>query len=292
MRLGFVGLGKMGTPMALNLLRAGHEVTVWNRTRARAEPLAAEGARVADTPAAAADGAEAIVSMLADDTAAGEAALGGHGIVEGLAPGATHVGMSTIGVAMARLLRAEHEEEGQHYLSAPVFGRPEAAEARQLRIVVAGDGAAVERCRPVFDALGQQTFVVGDDPAHANTIKLAGNFLIASMLEAMGEAFALGRKAGVAAPTLLEVLGTAVLGGPIFANYARTIVEERFEPAGFALRQALKDVRLALAAADGAQVPMPVASLLHDRLLAGVARGQGEADWSSVARLVAADAGL
>lgn len=292
MRIGFVGLGQMGLPMARNLLRAGHEVAVWNRSPDRAEALSGDGARVAATAAAAADGAEVVVTMLADDAAVGEAVLGEDGVAEGLAQGAVHLGMSTVSVGMARLLRAEHEEEGQHYVSAPVFGRPEAAEAAQLRIVAAGWGEALTRCRPLFDALGQHTFVVGEEPAAANVIKLSGNFLIAAVIEALGESFALARKSGISAATLLEVLDGTLLGGPAFGSYARQIAEERWEPAGFRLALGLKDVRLVLDAADGAEVPMPLAGVLHDRLLAGVARGQGEMDWAGMARLAAQDAGL
>lgn len=292
MRAGFVGLGQMGLPMARNLLRAGHEVAVWNRSPERAEALSGDGARVATTAAEAAEGAEVVVTMLSDDAAVGEAVLGEDGVAEGLAKGAVHLGMSTVSVGMARLLRAEHEEEGQHYVSAPVFGRPEAAEAAQLRIVAAGWGEALTRCRPLFDALGQQTFVVGEEPAAANVIKLSGNFLIAAVIEALGESFALARKSGIPAGTLLEVLGGTLLGGPAFGSYARQIAEERWEPAGFRLALGLKDLRLVLDAADGAEVPMPLAGVLHDRLLAGVARGQGEMDWAGMARLAAQDAGL
>lgn len=292
MRVGFVGLGQMGMPMARQLLRAGHEVAVWNRSPERARALSGDGARVAATAADAADEAEVVVTMLADDAAVGEAVLGEDGVAEGLVQGAVHLGMSTVSVGMARLLRAEHEEEGQHYVSAPVFGRPEAAEAAQLRIVAAGWGEALTRCRPLFEALGQQTFVVGEEPAAANVIKLSGNFLIAAVIEALGESFALARKSGIPAATLLEVLDGTLLGGSAFGGYARQIAEERWEPAGFRLALGLKDVRLVLDAADGAEVPMPLAGVLHDRLLAGVARGRGETDWAGMARLAAEDAGL
>jgi 3-hydroxyisobutyrate dehydrogenase-like beta-hydroxyacid dehydrogenase len=292
MRIAFLGTGSMGMPMARNLLRAGHKVAAWNRTAARAEPLAADGATIARTPAEALEGADAAVTMLADDAAVEAVVFGDGGIVEALPAGAAHLSMSTVSVAFAGRLAEAHGARGQSFVSAPVFGRPEAAEAARLKIVAAGDLAAVARFRPLLEALGERVFVVGEEPPAANVVKLCGNFLIASMIESLGEAFALARKSGIESADLLEVLNGTFFGTPIFGGYAKNIAEERFDPPGFRMRLGLKDVRLVLQAADAAGAPMPVASLLHDRLLAGTSRGRGDLDWAALAALAAEDAGL
>ena len=281
----------MGSGMARNLLRAGHDVAVYNRGREKAEALASDGARVADSPAIACRGVEAAITMLADDAAVEQMTLGENGIAEGLAAGAVHISDSTISTALARRLAAEHETRGQAYLSAPVFGRPDAAEAKRLLVVAAGPAEVVDRCRPIFDAVGRQTFVAGAKPWQANAVKLCGNFMIASMLETFGEAFATLRKSNVSPHLFLEVMN-ALFGSPVYANYGRIVADEQFEPAGFALRLGLKDVRLVLEAAQECASPMPLASLIRDHLLSGIAQGQAEMDWSSLARVIARDAGL
>ena len=280
----------MGSPMARNLLRAGHELAVYNRSRGKTDPLAAEGARVAESPAAAAHGAEAVFTMLSDDAAVEQVTFGENGVAGALG-GAIHVSASTISTAMARRLAAEHARRGESYLSAPVFGRPEAAVAAKLLVVAAGPGALVERCRPLFDAIGRLTFVAGAEPWQANAVKLCGNFMIASMLESFGEAFATLRKSKVAPHLFLDVMN-ALFGSPVYAGYGRIVADEKFEPAGFALRLGLKDVRLVLQTAEECESPMPVASVIRDHLLSGVAQGQSELDWSSVARVIARGAGL
>jgi 3-hydroxyisobutyrate dehydrogenase-like beta-hydroxyacid dehydrogenase len=282
----------MGLPMARNLARAGHEVAAYNRTRSRAEALAEAGGRAADTPAEAAAGAEVVVTMLADDAAVEAVTLGEGGILGALRPGAVHLGMSTVGVALSRRLAEAHRRAGQGYVAAPVFGRPEAAEGAKLWVVAAGAPEAVDRCEPVFDAVGQGMFRVGEEPEKASVVKLAGNFMLAGMIEALGEAMALGRKHGVEAPKLLEVLTSTLFNLPVYRNYGGMIAEGRFEPAGFAMRLGLKDVRLVLDAADEAAVPMPLASLAHDHFLSGVARGWGELDWAGMGRVIAENAGL
>jgi len=292
MNIAFLGTGQMGLPMAHNLLAAGHHVTAWNRTRAKAQPLAADGAHVADTPAEAARNADIAVSMLADDEAVDEVVFGDEGIYEALPQGAVHVSCSTIGVQLARTLADAHEVQRQRFVSAPVFGRPEAAAARALKVVAAGANDAIERCRPVFDAIAERTFVVGDDAPHANVVKLCGNFMIASMIETLGETFALARKSGVGAETFLDVLNGTFFGTPIFGGYAKRIAGGEFTPAAFTMALGLKDLRLLLAAAEAAQVPMPAASLVRDRLLTGVALGRGQDDWSAAAVLAAEQAGL
>ncbi|HEX6749031.1 MAG TPA: NAD(P)-dependent oxidoreductase [Longimicrobium sp.] len=292
MKIAFLGTGHMGLPMARNLAAAGHDVAAWNRTREKAEPLAEHGVRVVETPAEAARDAEIAVTMLADNRAVAATVFDDEGIYVALPQGAVHVSCSTIGVAFSRTLADAHDSQRQGYVAAPVFGRPEAAEARKLKIVAAGAADAIERARPVLDAIGERTFVVGDEPALANVVKLCGNFIIASMIETLGESFALARKSGVGEDMFLEVLNGTFFSSPIFAGYAKAIAEKKFQPAGFKLALGLKDVRLALAAADAAEVPMPAASLLHDRFLSGVATGRGDHDWSAIAALVAESAGL
>jgi len=289
MKLAFIGAGNMGSAMARNLLRAGHQVTVYNRTRARAEPLREDGAALADSPADAARGVDAIVTMLAEDQAVEQAV---ESFVETLARGAIHIGMSTIGVACSKRLAERHAARGQAYVAAPVFGRPVAAAAAKLWIVAAGPPEAIERCQPVFDALGRGTSVVGADPWLANAVKLSGNFLIAAALESMGEAFALVRKSGVDAGQFLEIINTALFNSPLYAGYGGAVAKEQFEPAGFKLRLGFKDLRLVQEAAESAAVPMPLAGVLRDRFLAAMARGEGDLDWAAIARIAAVQAGL
>ena len=288
MNIGFVGLGQMGLPMARNLLKAGHALTVYNRTRSRAEQLVPEGARVADTPGGACRG-DAVVTMLADDRALQEVM---PDIAARLAPATVHVSMSTIGAAMSRRLAELHAELGRCYIAAPVFGRPEAAVAQKLFVVAAGPRALVERCQPLFDAIGQKTFVVSENAPAANVIKLCGNFMIASILEILGEAVALARKSGVDAGSYLDVMTGTLFNAPVFKTYGGLIVQERYEPPGFKAALGLKDARLVLAAADDAAVPMPIANLVHDRLLTLVAQGRQDLDWSALALLSAEQAGL
>ena len=292
MKTTFIGLGNMGLPMARNLLQAGHSLVVYNRTPARAEVLKPLGATVADGPAAAARGAEVLLTMLGDDGAVEAMVLADGGALAALPRGAIHVSMSTISPALSRRLSERHRASGQTYVAAPVFGRPEAAEAKKLWIVAAGPAAAIERCRPLFEAIGQGTILAGEEPARANVIKLAGNFLLAAAIEALGEAFAFGRKHGIAPAELLDVVNGKLFRSPIYENYGKLIADERYEPAGFKLRYGLKDVRLTLAAAEEVAAPMPVASVIRDHYLSGVARGWQDSDWAALARIVAADAGL
>ncbi len=291
MRIAFVGVGHMGAPMAANLVRAGHDVTVYNRSAGRTAELEALGAKVAATPAAAAAGAELAVTMLADDAAVEQVAFAADGLLGALPARAVHAAMSTISVALSQRLAAAHAAAGQRYVAAPVFGRPEAAAAAKLWIVAGGEEAAVAACRPAFDALGQGVVLAGNEPEAANAVKLAGNFLLASTIEALAEAQTLARAWGVEPATLMAAVN-ALFRSPVVENYGGAIAARRFEPAGFALALGLKDVRLALAAADARAVPMPFASCLHDRFLAAVGHGLGAIDWSGIARLVAADAGL
>jgi 3-hydroxyisobutyrate dehydrogenase-like beta-hydroxyacid dehydrogenase len=290
MDMGFIGLGNMGAAMAENLLRAGHSVTAYNRSRAKVDALVAVGAQPAHTVAEACRG-DAVISMLANDEAVEAVTFGDDGILGSLRPGAVHVSCSTISVDLAQRLTEAHAEAGQRFVSAPVFGRPEAAAARKLFIVAAGEPELLQTLSPVFDALGQRTFVVAEQPSTANLVKLSGNFLIASVIESLGEAMALIGKAGVDKQTYLEILTSTLFGAPAYQVYGGLIAREEFEPAGFAATLGLKDVRLVLEAGEGLQVPMPIASLLRDRFLTLLANGGGALDWSAVGALSAWEAG-
>lgn len=281
----------MGSAMAQNLLRAGHSLTVYNRTRGKADPLASAGAKVAGSAGEAARDAEVAISMLADDQAAIEMALGDDGIAAGLPKGAIHISSSTIGTACSRTLAEAHTARGQRFLAAPVFGRPDAAAAARLVVVVGGEAEALERCRPIFDAVGRMTVVAGSQPWQANAVKLCGNFMLASMLETFGEAFATLRKAGVPPRAFLDAMN-GLFASPVYAGYGGAIAEERYELSGFSLKLGAKDVRLVLEAGAECGAPMPIASLLRDQFLSAMAHGQSEMEWSSVAMVAARAAGL
>lgn len=291
MKTAFIGLGSMGAPMARLLLDAGFDVTVYNRSADKARPLQEAGAKVADSPRQAAEGAQLLITMVADDAALKAVLHGGDGALAALPAQAIHVSMSTISVALASELDAQHRESGWRYIAAPVFGRPDAAAAKKLWVLAAGGADAISEARPALEAMGQGVIELGEEATRANTVKLAGNYMISSMMEALGEAFTLSRKAGVEAEEFLQIINK-VFRSPVYENYGRQIANEQFSPAGFKLRLGLKDLRLVLAAADDAQAPMPLASLLHDRYLGAVARGESELDWSALARLCADDAGL
>jgi len=291
MDVGFVGLGQMGQAIARNLVKAGHRVAVYNRTRAKAEALASEGAEIAGSAADAAR-RPVLITMLADDHAVEEVLFGEDKAFSALGRGAVHISMSTISVALSERVTEAHRKAGHAYVAAPVFGRPEAAAAAKLFVVAAGAGETLAKCKPLFDAIGQRTFVVGDAPPSANLVKLSGNFLLAAMIESLGEAVALVRKGGVDPHRYVEILTSTLFSAPAYKTYGTIIADQRYEPAGFKMTLGLKDVRLALAAADTLGTPMPVASLVHDAFLAGVGRGAGESDWSAIARLAAENAGL
>lgn len=292
MKIGFVGLGPMGSGMARRLLEAGHVLSVHNRTAARGAALVAAGARWADTPADAARDAELVFSMLADDAAVEAMTLGESGIAAGLAAGAAHVSSSTISIALAARLAEAHAARGQGFLSATVLGRPPAAAAGELFVVVAGDAALQERARPALEVLGQRIFPVGTDPARANLVKLSLNFLIFSTIEQMAEVFALNEKGGLAPDALLEILTGSFFNAPVHRNYGRLIVERTFDPPGGAMVLAAKDTALLLEAGDSLQVPLPMGSLVRDRLLASLARGESGLDFAAMSRRAREDAGL
>jgi 3-hydroxyisobutyrate dehydrogenase-like beta-hydroxyacid dehydrogenase len=291
MDIGFIGLGKMGLGMATNLLKAGHQITVYNRSPGKAEALVQQGATAAGSVAEASTG-EVVFTMLADDQAVEAVAFGENGILASLPPGATHVSSSTISVALSERLAAAHADAGQRYAAAPVFGRPEAAAAAKLFVITAGAPEVLDALSALFDAIGQRTFVVSERPPTANLVKLSGNFLIASMIETVSEAVALVAKAGVDRQQYVDILTSTLFAAPAYQTYGGLIARREFEPAGFAASLGLKDVRLVLAAAEELQVPLAVASLLHNRLLTLVATGGGHLDWSALAALADRDAGL
>jgi 3-hydroxyisobutyrate dehydrogenase-like beta-hydroxyacid dehydrogenase len=292
MKVGFLGLGNMGSEMARNLIKAGHSLTVYNKTESRTAELASLGAKVARTPGQAASDVEAIITMVADDAAIESIVLGHNAAIHSLPAGAVHIAMSTMSVAISRRLVAAHRERRQHFVSAPVFGRPDAAQAAKLVIAAAGPADQIARCQPLFDAMGQKTFVVGDDPPAANVVKVAGNFLITVVIESLGESFALIKKSGVDADKFLEVLVGSLFAAPVYRTYGPMVAANNFEPVGFRMALGMKDNRLVLAAGEDVAVPLPLASLIRDRMLAATAQGMADADWSAIARLSFKEAGL
>jgi 3-hydroxyisobutyrate dehydrogenase-like beta-hydroxyacid dehydrogenase len=291
MKVGLIGLGNMGSGMAANLLKGGHEVTVYNRTPGKAQALVSQGARYAAQVADACRG-DAVITMLADDGAVESVVFGEAGVIKTLARGAIHISSSTISVVLAEKMTAAHAANGQRFVSAPVFGRPEAAAAARLFIAVAGTPDAVDDCKPLFDAIGQKTFRFGENPPDANLVKLSGNFLISSVIEALGEAIALVGKAGLDQHQYVDFLTSTLFNAPVYKTYGGLIADKKFEPAGFAAPLGFKDNRLVLAAAETLRVPMPIASLIYNRFLTLLAHGGERLDWSAFSQLAADDAGM
>lgn len=292
MKIAVLGLGNMGSPMARQLIRAGHEVTVWNRTHSKAEALRAERAKVSESPGHAAKQAEVVVTMLADDHAVESAVLHAGGVIDNLARGATHISCSTISVTLSKELAEEHRKRGQHYMAAPVFGRPDAAEAGKLFVAAAGAKEVAEHCMPILEAIGQRVFVMGEKPEMANVVKLSGNFLIAAVIESLSEAIALTRKYGIEPHQYVDFLTNTLFAAPVYKTYGGLIADAKHEKAGFALRLGLKDVKLALAAADKVDASLPIASLVRDHMLMAIGRGFDGQDWSVLGKLAAENAGI
>ncbi len=290
MKIGFIGLGRMGSAMATNLVKAGHDVTVFNRSPEKSLSLLDIGARRAASIAGACDG-EAVITMLADDAAAAHIAFEDAGIIRKLRTGAIHVSMSTISVTLSKQLAKAHVEAGQRFVAAPVFGRPEMAAAAKLFIVAAGDPEAVGACQPIFDAIGQKMISIGTEPSAANLVKLSGNFLFASVIEALGEAIALVGKAGIDRRAFVDLLTSTIFPAPAYKTYGCMIADNKFEPAAFAAPLGFKDIRLTLAAAESLRVPMPFGNLLHERFLRVLAQGGDNLDWAAIGGLATQDAG-
>jgi 3-hydroxyisobutyrate dehydrogenase-like beta-hydroxyacid dehydrogenase len=290
MKVGFIGLGAMGSAMASNLVAAGHNVTVWNRSEAATEKLASLGAKVARTPDRAAQG-DVLHSMLSNDQAVRELFLE-SGLLEAMDPGTVHVNHATISVELARQLAEEHAKHGIEYVAAPVFGRPDVAAAGKLNILVAGKPAAIDKARPMLDVLAGKLWPMGEAPERANVVKLAGNFMIVSAIESMAEASALTRAYGVSAADFIELMTSTLFASPVYQIYGKAIAEQRFTPPGFALPLGLKDVMLAQDAGFAERVPMPLASVLRDSLLEALADGAEGMDLSALAQVSARRANL
>jgi 3-hydroxyisobutyrate dehydrogenase-like beta-hydroxyacid dehydrogenase len=281
----------MGQPMAANLLKAGYPVRVWNRNPDRAAPLAARGAVCVSRPEEVAEPGAIVISSLSNDQVLDNVIGSNHELLKRLGPRGIHISTSTVAPETSRRLAHGHEQYGVTYLAAPVLGRPDAAAAAKLWIFLSGLAQAKERAQPVLRTLGQGVFDFGEDPGAANVVKLACNFLLASTIEAMGEAFTLAEKNGVDRNRLAELLVQTVFDCPVYRNYGKQIAEERYQPALFKLSLGLKDVSLVVQTAASSKVPMPLASLLHDHLQAAVARGRGDLDWTGLAGEISEAAG-
>lgn len=284
MRVGFIGIGHMGHGMALSLIRAGHDVVAYNRTSANAESLAPEGAKVAKTIADACQ-VDAVFTMLSNDEAVGSVAFGRGGIVESLPSGAIHISSSTISVDLSDRLAAAHAGAGQRYIAATVLGRPDRAAQAQLFVIAAGAPDALRDSMGLLSAIGQGTTIFGDTPSNANLVKLSANFLFATVFESLGEAIALIDRAGIDKHAYVDFLTSTMFGAPAYKVYGGLVAADEEPPVGFAAPLGFKDIRLAIAAAEKLNVPMPFASVLHDRFVELIAMGGEDQDWSAVGRL-------
>ena len=289
MAIGFIGLGGMGQAIALNLLRAGHGMTVWNRSPDPTKLLAAEGAHVA-ARAEEVGKASVVFSMLADDHAARAVILDG-GVLDAMQPGAVWVNLATVSVACAREMAAYCGKRRIGYVAAPVLGRPDAAAAGKLQILAAGAPDHIAKVQSLLDVVGAKTWLLGDEPEKSNAAKLATNFMIAAAIEAMGEAVTLAEGYGVSGPSFLDMIASTLFASTIYKGYGGMIAERRYEPAGFSMKLALKDIRLVLEAAEHSSTPMPFASVLKDSFLDGIAHGDGHKDWAALADTSARRAG-
>lgn len=291
-KVGFIGLGNMGLGMARNIAAAGWPIAVWNRSPEKAAGLSGPNVTIAKTPAAAAKGADFVITMVADDAALETVSFGSEGLLPALEPSAVHISMSTVSVPCTRALTVRHANAERAFLAAPVFGRPEAAAAAKLWICAGGPAALVGRCRPVLELMGQGIIHFGEIPEQASVVKLAGNFLIGSMLESLCEAFTLLRKNGVDPEPFHDLISRKLFRSPVYENYGGIALSGRFEPPAFKLALGLKDMTLALQAAQESRSPMPVLSAVHGNLLSAVARGIGDLDFAALIRIVGENAGL
>jgi 3-hydroxyisobutyrate dehydrogenase-like beta-hydroxyacid dehydrogenase len=292
MKVGFIGIGRMGRGIAGRILTGENDLVVYNRTPGKTDELEQAGARVAASVADACEGREVVVTMVADDAALEEVTLGGAGLRDSLAAGAIHMTMGTHGVAAVRALDAAHSDAGQILVSAHAVGRPDRAAAGQIGIIVGGPPDAVGRLAPLFEVIGRRTFEAGEEPASATAIKLANNFVLGCAIEVMGEAFSLARKYGVDPQVLYELMTDGLFAAPAYEVYGKIMVDEAYDQVGFTADLGLKDANLVLAAASLASLPMPSANVLRDRLLGAVAHGDGGKDWAVVAREQARAGGL
>jgi 3-hydroxyisobutyrate dehydrogenase-like beta-hydroxyacid dehydrogenase len=290
--IGFIGLGNMGQPMVMNLLKAGFKVKVYNRTPHKAMDVVAAGAKQVNLPKDVVRPGGIVITMVANDQALEEVVLGPNGIGDKLGEGGIHLSMSTVAPETSRKLAAYHHEQGGYYVASPVFGRPDAAAAQKLNVLSSGPIDAKERVKPLQEALGQRVFDIGEEPGNANVIKLGGNFMIMAAMEAMAESFNLAEKNGIDRRLAAEVYASTLFNCTVYQGYGKMIAEKMFEPAGFQLALGLKDCNLVLEEANATQTPMPLANLLHNRLLSSVAKNRGNQDWSALTRIAMEEAGL
>jgi 3-hydroxyisobutyrate dehydrogenase-like beta-hydroxyacid dehydrogenase len=283
-KVGFIGLGRMGRGMARRVLDAGHDVAVYDVLPGPVSELAKAGARAASSVAEVAQERDVVITMLFEDAIVTDVVLRSGGLRDSLAPGAIHLAMGTYGVATIRKLSAAHAESKQSLVAAPVLGRPDLAASGQLGIVAAGPEPALRRCEPLLEVIGRRTFHAGDNPESASAIKLANNLVLGCAIEAMSEAFSLVRKFGVEPQTFYDVMTEGLFAAPAYKVYGKIIVEEAYEPAGSTVLLNLKDANAILAAGDVARVPLPSANVFRDRLLGAIAHGDGEKDVAAIAR--------
>jgi 3-hydroxyisobutyrate dehydrogenase-like beta-hydroxyacid dehydrogenase len=279
MKIGFLGLGAMGRPMALRLIAAGHELAVWNRTEGRTEPLLREGAIAAGTPAEAELGADAVITMLFDDAANEDVLFGDNGLLDALEPGSLHIACSTISVALSERLTAEHARHGIDFVAAPVFGRPNVAEAGKLWVVLAGAEAAVERAKPVLGPLSRGFTVVGTEPKQAHAVKLGGNFLISAMIHSLSEGFVFAEAQGIEPAVFFEAVNSALFQSPFYAAYANVMLHPP-EKAGASIGLGRKDLGMFRAAAKKNGVTLSLAEEMMGVFEQAIADGLGDEDWA------------
>ena len=291
MKVGMIGLGRMGQGIAGRVAGAGHDLRVYNRTPEKAAALGKAGATISPSIAAACEGREAVITMLADDAALEAVTLGAGGIRASLPKGAIHVAMGTHSVDATRATAQAHAAAGQIFVAAPVQGRPEVAAQGQIGIIAAGPADAIARCRPLFEVIGRKTYVAGTDHTSAAAIKLAHNMILGCAIEALGEGFVLAEKYGVARQLFYEVLTDVLFACPAYKGYGKLIADEDYDKIGITVRLALKDADLAFAAAEDVTVPMPSANAWRDRLLSAIAHGFAEKDQSAIAHAQAKASG-
>jgi 3-hydroxyisobutyrate dehydrogenase-like beta-hydroxyacid dehydrogenase len=289
--IGFVGTGNMGRPIAENLLDDGHDLQVYNRTGEKAKPLADEGAALVNTPRAAAQGADVVVTVVSDDEAVREVTLGNQGVLDGLGSDTAHLVMSTVAPATARELAPEHQDTDALYAACPVFGRPDAAANRQLAAPVSGSEKARKQAKPVLRAVSRKVYDLGEDVGAANAVKLGGNFMIAGAIEAMGEAFTFAESQGIERRKMAKIACETLFSGPIYENYGKLVADHDYAEGGFSLENGAKDVRLTVDTAREDNVPMPLANLLHERFLTQLAHDRGDLDWAALGMGIAREAG-
>jgi len=292
MKAGFIGLGRMGQAMAFRLLKAGHEVAVFNRTPEKLRSLSEAGAKIAGSIAEAARFGDAVFTMVADDPALKDVAEQKVGLLESLPASGIHLCAGTHGVALINALNAAHAKAGQTMIACPMLGRPEVVEAGQAGMVIAGPPESVARCNPLFEAISPRTFKAGADPASATAIKIANNFVLGCAIEAMGEGFSLVRKYGVAPSVFLDVMTDALFAAPAYKVYGKIIADEAYEKVGQMAVLGLKDANLALSAGEAVGVPLPSGNVWRDRLIGAIAHGDGGCDWAVMAREQARASGL